>query len=113
MHLYYLAFSQFQSQYLDHIFEEETVTELLLQQHFTDEELIQHRTSVMRSFKFPMLLLWLNYIIPAQRDDENVAILSGLKANAPKEVMDQVMTAIQQEMDGERFQRLSVTLQEQ
>ena len=113
MHLFYLAFSQFQSQYLDHIFEEETVTELLLQHHFTDQELIQNRSSVMQSFEVPMLLLWLNYMIPAQPDEENLAMLSGLKANAPKEVMDRVMTTIQQELGADRFQRLAVRLQDQ
>ena len=113
IHLFYLAFSQFQIQYLDHIFEEETVTELLLQHHFTDEDLIQHRISVLRSFEVPMLLLWLKYMFPAQRDEENLAMLSVLKANAPKEVMDRVMTTIQQELEPDRFQRLAVRLQDQ
>lgn len=113
IHLFYLNVSWFQSQYLAHIFEEETVTELLLQHHFTDEELIQHRISVMQSFEIPMLLLWLKYMIPAQRDEENLAMLSGLKAHAPKEVMDRVMTTIQPELEADRFQRLALRLQDQ
>lgn len=57
IHQFYLDFSRFQSHYLAHMFEEETVTELLLQHHFSDEELIQHRLAVMRSFEVPILLL--------------------------------------------------------
>ncbi|WP_157486839.1 hypothetical protein [Dyadobacter alkalitolerans] len=106
IHLFYLNASRFQSQYLEHIFEEETVTELLLQQHFTDEELIEHRISLMRSFEFPLLLLWLKYIIPAQREAENVGMLSGLKATASNEAFEQIMTTIKGEMDTERFQAL-------
>lgn len=113
LHLLYLAFTQFQSQYLDHIYEEETVTELALQRNFTDEELIQNRASVMQRFDVSLLLLWLKYIIPAQRDQENVAMLSGLKAHTPKAVMDRVMTTIRDELDAERFERITLTLQDQ
>jgi hypothetical protein len=67
----------FHSQYLEHIFEEETVTELFLQQYFTDEELIGHRNTVMQRLSFPVLLLWLKYIIPAQREEESLGMLSG------------------------------------
>lgn len=106
LHSFYLAFSRFQSQYLEHIFEEETVTERLLQQYFTDEELIQQRISVMQSFDFPMLRLWLKYIIPAQREAENVGMLSGLKATVPKHAFEQIMSTIQGEMEAERFDAL-------
>lgn len=110
IHTFYLDFSVFQSQYLEHIFEEETVTELLLQQHFTDEELIQHRNSVMQRLPFPILLLWLKYIIPAQREAESLGMLSGFKANAPSAAFDQVMTAIKTELDAERYESLASKL---
>lgn len=110
IHLFYLNFSHFHSQYLEHIFEEETVTEALLQQHFTDEELIQQRTLTMQRIKFPTLLLWLKYIIPAQDEKDNVNMLSGLKANAPTEAFEQVLAVIKNEMDANRFQRLLATL---
>lgn len=112
IHLFYLSASRFQSQYLEHIFEEETVTELLLQLHFTDEELIRHRISLMRSFEFPMLLLWLKYIIPAQREAENVGMLSGLKAMVSNEAFEQIITTIKGEMDAERFEALCTKVNE-
>lgn len=110
IHAYYLAFSLFQSQYLEHIHEEETVTELLLQQHFTDEELIEHRNTIMKRLDFPMLSLWLKYIIPAQSDPESYGMLSGLKKLAPKDAFHEIMATIKPEMSNERFMRLTERL---
>jgi hypothetical protein len=105
-HIFYLDFSRFHSIYLEHICEEETVTEQLLQTHFSDEELITHRNAIMQRLDFPVLLLWLKYVIPAQQDTENAAMLSGLKANAPQEAFDAVLETIRPELTTERFERL-------
>jgi hypothetical protein len=106
IHSFYLNFSMFQSQYLEHIYEEETVTELLLQQHFTDEELLQHRIAIMQKVPFPVMLLWMKYTIPAQSEKESLDMLGGLKANAPKEVFEEVLQAISAEMNAERYKSL-------
>lgn len=106
LHVFYLDFSSFHSEYLHHIFEEETVTELLLQQHFTDEELIQHRVSIMQRIEFPVLLLWLKYIIPAQPLQESAGMLAGFRSVAPKETFGQVLAVVQGEMGAERFRQL-------
>lgn len=111
MHTFYLNFSMFHSEYLKHIYEEETVTELLLQKYFTDEELMQHRIAVMQRIEFPVLLLWLKYVVPAQPEDASVGMLSGFKANAPKEVFDKVLEVIKGELDAGRFKRLLERLQ--
>jgi len=103
---FYLDFSTFQSEYLEHIFEEETVTELLLQQHFSDEELMQHRVEIMQKLPFPVLLLWMKYIIPAQREDESLGMLSGFKANAPAAAFNQVLANIRTEIAAERYESL-------
>lgn len=97
IHSFYLKFALFQSEYLEHINEEETVTEVLLQKHFTDEEP-------------DMLTLWLKYVIPAQRIDESISMLSGLKANAPEPFFNQVMSTIKGEMEQERYQELETKL---
>ncbi len=106
IHAVYLKFALFQSEYLEHINEEETVTEVLLQNHFTDEELIQHRMGIMKKLEPDMLTLWLKYIIPAQRVDESIGMLAGLKANAPEPFFKQVMSTIKGEMEQERYQEL-------
>lgn len=110
MHTFYLDFALFQSQYLEHTHEEETITELLLQQHFTDEELIQHRQTIMKKLEPNTLMLWLKYIVPAQRIDESVGMLAGLKANAPQAFFTQVMETVRTEMEHERYNELEVRL---
>jgi hypothetical protein len=110
LHSFYLSFALFQSRYLEHTHEEETVTELLLQQHFTDEELLQHRQTIMKKLEPNTLLLWLKYVIPAQRMNESVGMLAGLKANAPEVFFKQVMETIKAEMEQERYNELEVRL---
>ena len=112
MHGFYLEFSIFHSQYLEHIYEEETVTEILLQKYFTDEELIQHRLLIMKRIEPSVLLLWLKYIVSAQGIPESVGMLSGFRANAPKEAFDAVMDNIRSEMDPDRFQLFMGKLKE-
>lgn len=106
IHAFYLDVSLFQSQYLEHIHEEEMVTELLLQQHFTDEELMQHRLAIMRRAEPSMLVLWLKYIIPAQQEHESIGMLSGLKANAPEPFFREVLETIENEMEPGRYRKL-------
>ena len=110
LHQFYLDFSMYHSEYLQHIFEEETVTELLLQEHFTDEELIQQRIAIMGGMEFPILLTWLKYTIPAQREEENVQMLAGFKKNAPAHAFDAVLYTIKTEMDGNRYESLAAKL---
>lgn len=106
IHDFYLTFTLFQSQYLEHTHEEERVTERLLQEHFSDEELIEHRQTIMKKISPDTLLLWLKYVIPAQRIGESVDMLSGLKANAPREYFEKVMEAIRSEMGPQRYEEL-------
>ena len=110
MHAFYLNFALFQSQYLEHTHEEETITEVLLQQHFTDEELIQHRQTIMKKLEPNTLMLWLKYIVPAQRIDESVGMLCGLKENSPEAFFKQVMETIRGEMEEDRYYELEVRL---
>lgn len=106
MHELYLSFSSFHSQYLEHIYEEETVTEKLLQEHFTDEELMQHRVQVMQKIKPDVLLLWLKYTVPAQRDGEITKMLTAFKTGAARELYDKLKEMLKGELDTDRFERL-------
>jgi hypothetical protein len=110
MHSFYLNFTLFQSRYLEHTHEEETVTELLLQQHFSDDELTEHRQTIMKKLEPATLLLWLKYIIPAQQADESLGMLKGLKANAPEAFFNRVMQTLKKEMEQETYQKLEEKL---
>ncbi|MCE3227800.1 MAG: cation-binding protein [Bacteroidetes bacterium] len=110
-HDFYLAFSLFQSEYLEHIHEEESVTELLLQKHFADDELIQHRMAIMKKLEFPLLLLWMKYVIPAQSEAESSGMLSGLQKVLEKDRFTAVLNVIQLEMSAERVKKLLGSIQ--
>lgn len=95
-HDFYLQFTEFHSEYLEHIAEEDRITELLMQKHFTDEELIQHQVQIMKEMDFNMLLLWFKYIVPARRPSENKQVLTAFKANAPAQAFEAVKQTILQ-----------------
>jgi|JI10StandDraft_1071094.scaffolds.fasta_scaffold00211_22 hypothetical protein len=102
-HLFYLSFTDFQSQYLAHILQEEMVTEPLLLANFTGEELKENSMRIMQKVEFPVLLLSLKYIIPAQTENENLKILRAFKTNAPQEAYDAVLSIIKPEMTDSEF----------
>ena len=102
-HLFYLSFTDFQSQYLAHILQEEMVTEPLLLANFTGEELKKNSMRIMQKVEFPVLLLSLKYIIPAQTENENLKILRAFKTNAPQEAYDAVLSIIKPEMTDNEF----------
>ena len=93
-HEFFLKFTSFQSRYLSHIAEEDWFTEKLLQDAFTDEELIGHQVVIMQNMDFKTLLLWFKYIVPARRIEENRQVLEAFKANAPTEAFDAVQKII-------------------
>lgn len=93
-HSFYLAFTSFQSQYLEHILQEELVTEKLLQAHFTNDELKANSARIMQKVDFQVVLQSLKYIVPAQSLPENTELLRTLKANAPAEALQAVLAII-------------------
>lgn len=101
-HAFYLAFTNFHSQYLEHILQEELVTEKLLLANFTAEELQENSNRIMQKVEFPVILMSLKYIIPAQSLNENIKILNTFKTNAPAEALQAVLDTIKPEMsDGD------------
>jgi len=110
IHRFYLDFSVFHGHYLEHIYEEETVTELLLQQHFTDEELVQHRMEIMQRISLPVMLLWMKYVIPAQGEDESVGMLTGCKSFMPADIFSQLLELIREQMAPGRYTKLVARL---
>ena len=102
-HKFYLAFTAFHSQYLEHILQEELVTENLLLANFTGEELQENSMRIMQKVEFPVLLLSLKYIIPAQTEKENLKILRAFKTNAPAEAFEAVLDIIKPEMPEQEY----------
>jgi hypothetical protein len=106
-HAFYLSFTGFQSRYLEHILREELVTERLLLANFTSEELRENSMRIMQKVEFPVLLLSMKYIIPAQPEEENLKIMRAFKANAPEEAFHAVLNIIKPEMNDHDYVSLT------
>ena len=105
-HQLYLDFCNFQSHYLEHINEEDSVLELEMQKYFTDEELIEHQIEIMKEMSFETLLLWFKYIVPSRRPEENAQVLTGLKSVATESAYNTVLNTIKEEVRESEMQAI-------
>lgn len=103
-HQLYLDFCDFQSLYLKHINEEDSLLEQLMQSHFTEDELRQHQIEIMKEMNFDTLLLWFKYIVPARRPEENAQVLSGFKSAVSETAYETVLNTIKQEVSESEMQ---------
>lgn len=84
----YLDFTFFMSQYFEHIFHEESVTQVLLWNNYNDEELGKLRIEFLSSMNANLKRLWYEHMIPSQNLKENRYLISVLKATLAKEDYD-------------------------
>jgi hypothetical protein len=90
----YSGLSLLFSEHLEHMHEEETVTQELLWQHFTDEELFAMRGEIMQRLGPDRMLKWWKHIIPAMRRTERAMMLKGMMAQAPPPMVEKVSAAM-------------------
>ncbi|HVV06741.1 MAG TPA: hypothetical protein VHC96_21065 [Puia sp.] len=107
---FYLAFSEFHGEYLSHTAEEERVTQPQLWQYFTDEELAAHRGEIMAKNPPETLLIWFEFVIPAQRHAERIGLLTGFKRMAPAAFFAEAMQVVQRVLLPSEFHRLEEVL---
>lgn len=108
---FYLLLSKYHGEYLLHLNEEETVTQFLLWKHFTDEELTEHRVRIIKRNPPETLLIWLRFIIPAQPHVERVLFFGRFKKVAPKDLFNEALKAIRQELPAQEFSSLYKAIQ--
>lgn len=105
----YAGLSLLFSEHLEHMHEEETVTQELLWQHFTDEELFAMRGEIMQRLGPDRMLKWWKHIMPAMRRTERAMTLKAMMAQAPPPVIEKVnalMPVILGEHEWQRTQAL-------
>lgn len=107
---FYLAFSEFHGKYLEHTAEEERVTQILLWQHFTDEELAAHRVQIMSRNPPQTLLTWFEFVIPAMTRAERFGLLTGFKRMASADFFAEGMEVIQKVVAASEFEQLEDAL---
>ena len=103
---FYTGLCDFTSMYYWHMAGEEKETQELIWQHFTDEEILEHRKEIIAGLKPEVLLLWIKYIVPSQSHPERIGFLKGMKVNAPVEFFDQVMSVVKENLTGEDYSSL-------
>lgn len=92
---FYLAFTSFHGQYLEHIIHEETTTQELLWKYFSQQELMAMRTEIIKSIPLDIYLVWGKHIFPAQTRAENLEMFTGMKMMMPAPVFDRVVAVLQ------------------
>lgn len=107
---FYLAFSEFHGNYLEHTAEEERVTQLQLWEYFTDEELASHRQKIMSLNPPETLLTWFRFAIPAQSYGERLKLLTGFKKMAAEPFFKRGMDTIKQVLSEKEFAGLNIAL---
>lgn len=108
---FYLRLTEFHGTYLSHTAEEERVTQALLWNYFTDEELAQHRNKIMAKNPPETLLIWFRFVIPAQSHPERLGLLKGFKKMAPPDFYKAGMKVIQKFISEAEFELLSKDLE--
>lgn len=81
----YIKFSKFHGEYLLHTVEEESETQRLLWENFTDQELHAMRGKIIGRFTPEAFEKWQSFIMPAITQSDLLAMLGGMKANAPEQ----------------------------
>ena len=107
---FYLQFSEFHANYLAHTAEEERVTQAMLWQYFTDEELASHRRKIMAKNPPQTLLIWFRFVLPAQSHKERVGLLTGFKKMASETFFRDGMLVIKQVLTEREFDELNKAL---
>lgn len=107
----YLAFSRFVADDLAHMAEEETVVLPLLHDLFSDAELQEIEGSLVASLRPEDNLAYLRLMLPAGAPDERFAFLSFVKAHAPAEAFEAIMSfAARPSLSEAEYARLSERL---
>lgn len=103
---FYQKFTELQAVLLQHMLEEERVTQGMLWQYFTDDELLGYRREIVSRNKAEDLLLMFRFTIPALNHVERTNVLRRIKANAPAPFFTTAMMTIQELLPKEEFTRL-------
>lgn len=81
----YINFEKFHGEYLIHTHEEETVTQHLLWENFTDPGLHAMRGRIIARFNPETFEKWQSFIFPSITHAARVQMLTGIKTNAPEQ----------------------------
>jgi len=96
--------------HLEHMHGEETLTQNLLYDHFTDAELGGMRDTIIKQMSFDQLLIWMKHMMPAMRPQERVGMLTGFFASAPLPAVEQATAVIRAALGDAEWERTRLLL---
>ncbi|MCC7158894.1 MAG: hypothetical protein IT281_05090 [Ignavibacteria bacterium] len=82
----YMKFAKFHGEYLLHTVDEETDTQRMLWENFTDAELHAMRGRIIGKFTPEVFEKWQSYIMPAITHADRAMMFGGMKVNAPEQL---------------------------
>lgn len=102
----YQAFGELVAEDLIHMLHEETVVWPALCAHFTDAELKAIEMEIIAALSPGEVIGFMRLMMPAMSHPERVALLGGMKADAPAEAFDAVIEAVRPDLDSAAWARL-------
>ncbi|MFA5330193.1 MAG: hemerythrin domain-containing protein [Prolixibacteraceae bacterium] len=100
---FYLQVSKFQSIYLNHMLEEETVTQKMIWENLSADEQLAVRIAIVQKMDPEIYALWLKYMIPAQNEAENLPMLGVIRMNMPPERYTSLLQNLKEQMPAKTF----------
>lgn len=107
---FYQDLSKLHAAHLEHMLEEEQVTQVLMWTHFTDEEMLDIHHQIIQHIPPAKMLAWMKYILPALNYEERFGLLKGLQAGAPAPFFEQVMSVAEAVLPAKAFEKLDGAL---
>lgn len=99
----------FIAHYLLHMAEEETEMNDVIWANFSDDELMGWQEAIMAKLSPEQKMLWFKYIIPALNPFERQLMLGNVRANAPAESYDAILTMLETVMPAHEIEPLKQT----
>lgn len=96
--------------HLEHMHGEETLTQNMLYDHFTDAELDGMRMTIIKQMSFDQMMIWFKHMIPAMRPQERVGMLTGFFASAPPPAVEKATEVIRTALGDVEWERTRLLL---
>jgi len=108
---FFMNVSDFHSNYIQHMLEEERVTQPLLWENFTDEELHSQEMEIRQNIKPEKMLLWCKYMMPAFTNNARIGMLKEIKGAAPEEFFRALMNVTKSVLSKEDYSNVETALE--
>lgn len=104
---FYLQVSKFQIIYLDHMLEEEIVTQEIIWENLSVKEQLAIRRSIIQKMNPETCLLWLKNIIAAQNEAENLPVMEAIQQCLLPDRYSTLLQNLKEQLPSKVFENLN------